>query len=142
MLFSAPTRHPIILYVEDDALSREIMEFYLENAMGFSREEQIHVFESSQDFLSRLSKLPAKPDIILLDIHMQPINGFEVLSQLRAQPDFASTPVVALTASVMNEEIVMLRDAGFNGCIAKPIHQATFAGNLVKLLEGETVWEI
>ncbi|MCA9903146.1 MAG: response regulator [Anaerolineae bacterium] len=142
MLSSDPTQYPVVLYVEDDALSREIMEFYLENAMGFSRNEQIHVFENSQDFVPRLNNLPAKPDIVLLDIHMQPINGFEVLSQLRSQPGFEHTPVVALTASVMNEEIAMLRNAGFNGCIAKPINQATFADNLQKVLEGETIWQI
>jgi two-component system cell cycle response regulator DivK len=64
------------------------------------------------------------------------------LQLIRHQADFNAVPVVALTASVMNEEIRHLRDAGFDGVIAKPINYDTFAGALQRLLSGQQVWNI
>ncbi len=46
-----------------------------------------------------------KPDVILLDIHVKPYSGFEMLEMLRKMNGFVDVPVVALTASVMNEEV-------------------------------------
>ncbi|MCC6615641.1 MAG: response regulator [Anaerolineae bacterium] len=136
-----PTRQPVVLYVEDDALSREVLSFYLMR-MGLSREEQIYLFDSSENFLEQLRALPVKPDVILLDIRMWPVDGFGVLAQLREQPDYTGIPVVALTASVMSEEISLMRDAGFSGCITKPIDQASFAHSLTQILDGEKIWKI
>jgi len=142
MAFDAHPRSPVILYVEDDALSREVMEFYLVNVMGLSGEEQVYIFDSGENFAVRLGALPVKPDVILLDIHMWPVDGFEVLAYLREQPDYMDIPVVAITASVMNEEISRMRRAGFSGCIAKPLDQTTFEHNLTLILDGEKIWQI
>jgi CheY-like chemotaxis protein len=132
----------VVLYVENVAMSREVMAFMLRNAVHMTKPEQIHIFESSDRFIERLHALPSKPDVVLLDIHMQPLDGFAVLDLLRAQPEFSTTPVVALTASVMNEEISQLRQAGFSACISKPIRMATLPGVLQRILNGECVWEI
>jgi CheY-like chemotaxis protein len=50
--------------------------------------------------------------------------------------------VVALTASVMNEEVEQLRAAGFHSCLAKPIDIDTFPDVLNRILDGESVWRI
>ena len=100
------------------------------------------MFESSTDFIDRLDGLACKPDIIFLDIHMEPIDGFAMLSVIRHHADFNAVPVVALTASVMNEEIRRLRDAGFDGVIAKPINYDTFPNALQRLLNGQQVWNV
>ncbi|MBE0703380.1 MAG: hypothetical protein IH582_09455, partial [Afipia sp.] len=68
MSFNGGTDLPVVLYVEDDDLCRELMGVFLVHFMGLSREEHIHLFDSSTDFLTRLQALPAKPDVILLDI--------------------------------------------------------------------------
>lgn len=130
---------PHYLYVEDDQKSREVMRLMMDRVV---KDCQLTVMEDGVDFIARLSQLKPPPTMILLDIHMQPCDGFTLLEQLRAAPQFAGIPVVALTASVMNEEVDRLRTSGFSGVIAKPISPRTFPGILKQLLEGESVWYI
>lgn len=128
-----------VLYVEDEPRSRLIMEVVLTDDMGLTN---VTTFSDSQDFLARALAIEPRPDIIFLDIHMKPHTGFEMLSMLRTTPHFAGVPVIAMTASVMNEEIDQLRTAGFTGCIAKPIDSDTFPQDFERLLRGERIWGI
>ena len=128
---------PIFLYIENDELSREVMKTLLTRGLGY---QDVTMFESSSDFEKRLNRLSHKPDVIFLDIHMEPIDGFDILNLIRHHAEFGAVPVVALTASVMNEEVRRLRDAGFDGVIAKPINYDTFPGALNRILSGEQVW--
>lgn len=127
------------LYVEDDSLSREIMQVAIEEVMGAPH---LTVFESSHNFTERLRGLNPTSDLILLDIRMEPINGFEMLRLLRAEPNFRDKTVIALTASVMNEEIQKLQEIGFDGAIGKPINVTEFPGLIARILRGESVWQI
>jgi CheY-like chemotaxis protein len=130
---------PVILYVEDDFLSREVMEALLTRGLGY---HNLTIFEDSTDFMTKLETLSSKPDVVFLDIHMEPLDGFTMLRQIRENEAFRSTKVVALTASVMNEEVKMLKDAGFNGVIAKPLDADTFPKTLQRILNGEHVWNV
>jgi CheY-like chemotaxis protein len=130
---------PVILYVEDDFLSREVMQALLIRGMGY---RNITIFDDSTDFMNKLDTLSSKPDVIFLDIHMEPVDGFTMLRQIRENEGLRSTKVVALTASVMNEEVKMLKDAGFNGVIAKPLDADTFPKTLQRILNGEHVWNV
>jgi CheY-like chemotaxis protein len=130
---------PAILYVEDDPRSRKIMRLLLAGEMEL---ENCTIFEDSSDFVRRLLALDPKPDVILLDIHVKPYTGFEMLNMVRQLPAFQETPVIALTASVMNEEIQHLRDSGFQGVIAKPVDIDTFPQLLNRVLSGEIIWRI
>jgi CheY-like chemotaxis protein len=114
---------PIFLYVENDELNREVMQALLIRDLGY---QDVTMFETSANFAAHLASLNPKLDVIFLDIHMEPIDGFEMLHLIHQNPDYASVPVVALTASVMNEEVRKLRDCGFDRVIAKPLNYATF----------------
>ena len=118
-----PVDYPTFLYVENDELSREVMHALLRRGLGY---QKISIFESSVDFENQLKNLAFKPDIIFLDIHMEPIDGFEMLSLIRQNSEYCATPVVAVTASVMNEEVKNLREAGFDGVMAKPLNYEAF----------------
>jgi len=131
--------YPAILYVEDDPQSRIIMQVLLVEALGL---ENVTIFEDSADFLSRAHALNPKPDLIFLDIHVRPHTGFEMLAMLRGDDVFQDTPVLALTASVMNEEVIKLRTSGFNGVIAKPIDQDLFPQMMQRVLNGEEIWRV
>lgn len=133
------SQQPAVLYVEDDAMSRTVMEIVLLHQMGLT---DVAIFENSANFAARVAALTFQPDIVFLDIHMEPINGFEMLRILRAMPQFATRPVVALTASVMNEEVVKLREAGFNGVIPKPIDIDTFPDLVPGLVAGQEIWRV
>ena len=131
--------NPFFLYVEDDALSRQVMDMIVTRIL---RSAALTTFEDSRDFMARLRGLPTRPDLIFLDIHMRPDDGFTLLKMLRRHPDYVGTTVVAVTASVMNEEMAMLQDAGFNGAIGKPIDQVFFPEFVERVLHGEEIWHI
>src|SRR5579859_5101982 len=94
------------LYVEDDELSRQIMQTLLQRVMGYTK---VYLFRDSDHFRERLHALPTKPTVMFLDIHMQPVNGFELLQTIRADDSYQDTIVIAVTASVMNEEMTRLQ---------------------------------
>jgi CheY-like chemotaxis protein len=127
------------LYVEDDPLSREIMQMIVQNAMGA---RCLTMFEDSTDLITRLKTVEPKPDVILLDIHVQPLNGFAMLRALRAEPAYSQSKVVALTASVMNEEVEQLRQAGFDGAIGKPLSVQSFPELIARIIKGDVIWHI
>jgi len=130
---------PVILYFEDDRLSREVMRACLTRGLGY---QDVWIFEDSTDFEQRLRSVGSQPDVIFLDIHIEPIDGFAMLKLIRRSETFRATKVVALTASVMNEEVKLLKEAGFDGVIAKPLDYDTFPTILHRILQGEQVWHI
>lgn len=130
---------PIIFYIEDDELSREVMHTLLTRGLGYT---SVTIFESSSEFELKLDTLTTIPDVIFLDIHMEPTDGFTILNLLRQRTKYDSTRVVALTASVMNEEVKKLKDAGFNGVIAKPLNYETFPNALRRILDKEDIWSV
>ena len=132
-------RKPYILYVEDDGTSREVMEIILQYNL---EHVDYAIFEDSTDFEARLKRLPRKPTLIFLDIHLQPYSGFELLQMIRSQPEYRNATIVALTASVMNEEIEELERAGFDCAIAKPIKHDVFPGIIQRIINGERIWYI
>lgn len=128
-----------VLYVEDDPMSRRVLEFLLKKDLGY---EHVTVFKDSHDFMDRVLEIVPTPTLIFLDIHVKPVDGFGMLKELRQHPQFSHATIIALTASVMNDEIVLLREAGFDGLISKPINQRLFANSLDKILRGEPEWRV
>jgi CheY-like chemotaxis protein len=127
------------LYVEDDPLSREIMQMILENVMDI---QNFTILSDSSSFMEQIGTLSRKPDVIMLDIHVKPYSGFEMLNMLRANPLYTNAKIIALTASVMSEEVEKLRLVGFDGAIAKPLSMQTFPDMMSRVLAGESVWHI
>lgn len=130
---------PIVLCVDDDPLSRKVMQLLLQGRMGLSG---VTLWADSAHFVTRLMALSPAPDLLILDIQVPPYDGYEMLAIARSLDAFRATPIIAVTASVMNEEVSRLRTAGFNGCIAKPIQPALFPDTIYRLLEGESIWQI
>ncbi|HKE42466.1 MAG TPA: response regulator [Casimicrobiaceae bacterium] len=67
-----------------------------------------------------------KPDLILMDIQLPGMNGIDALRALRSDPSTANIPVVAVTASVMQQDRKQITEAGFNGYVGKPINIKEF----------------
>jgi CheY-like chemotaxis protein len=129
----------LFLYVEDDALSRQVMQLMVDSALPGVK---LVMFDDSREFIPRLRALERHPDIILLDVHLKPIDGFALLAMLRGEAEYRDACVIALTASVMNEEIAQLRTSGFDGAIGKPISVTTFPALVGRILSGEKVWHV
>ncbi len=71
-----------------------------------------------------------KPDLILLDIHMPRMDGYQAVRLLREDPVCASTPVVAVTALAMVGDRERILASGFSGYIAKPLDPETFPSQI------------
>ena len=76
-----------------------------------------------------------KPDLILMDIQLPGMNGIEALKVLRANPNTAAIPVIAVTASVMQQDRNQITEAGFDGYIGKPINLKEFLDTVKRMLE-------
>jgi CheY-like chemotaxis protein len=94
---------------------------------------------SGHTFMKSLENVPI-PSIVFLDLEMPGFDGYEVLQQLQAMPDFAQVPVVACTAHA--SEMSAARRAGFHSFLGKPLESAEFADQLAAILKGEPVWEV
>ncbi|MFN8376047.1 MAG: response regulator [Anaerolineae bacterium] len=66
------------------------------------------------------------PTLILLDLSMPIMDGWEMLKQLKQIPKMVSVPVIALTAHAMPEDVERVKEAGFDAYIPKPLRLATF----------------
>lgn len=130
---------PAVVYVEDDPNSRIIIGIALKRIMGL---QDVWIFEDSANFMARIDALPKTPDLFLFDIHVAPLTGFEMLTEVRGNPKYAEAKVIALTASVMNEEVVLLQKSGFNGVIGKPVDPDKLPDLINRCLVGESIWTI
>jgi len=77
-----------------------------------------------------------KPALILMDIHLPGMSGIEALKALRAEAATEAIPVIAITASVMKENVREVMAAGFNAFIEKPINVRGFL-DTVRSIVGE-----
>ena len=67
-----------------------------------------------------------RPDLVLMDIQLPGMSGIDAIKVLRADPVTAGIPVVAITASVMQQDRQQIMAAGFDGFIEKPINLKSF----------------
>jgi two-component system, cell cycle response regulator len=77
-----------------------------------------------------------KPELVLLDIHMPQMDGYEVARRLRADPQRTRIPVVAVTALAMVGDRERILASGFDGYIAKPIEPELFLSQVNGFLSG------
>lgn len=131
------TDNPCFLYVEDDTFSRQVVNMLITRVLGYS---DITIFEDSQNFMTRMSQLTRKPDVIFVDIQMSPHDGYAVLKMLRDDERYATATIIAMTANVMATDIEKLKKTGFDGLIGKPIDRKLFPELVTKILSGESVW--
>ena len=105
----------LVLYIEDNASNVRLMR-HIAEALGSI---DLHVAEEPMEGLELAARL--RPDVILLDINLPGMDGFEVKARLEAHPATWDIPVVALSANVMSETVTRGRASGFRGYLTKPI---------------------
>ena len=76
-----------------------------------------------------------RPDLILMDIHLPGMSGLEALKLLRADAATAAMPVIAVTASVMQQDRKQITEAGFDAYVGKPINIKEFLDAVHRVLE-------
>ena len=117
-----------ILIADDKATSRELIRTVLE-PLGYEITEAADGLEAV-----RFAR-EVRPDLVVLDLHMPGLTGFEVLVELRGDKEFAKTPIMALTASAMQGDRERALRAGFSSYVSKPIPLAALRSEVQRLLE-------
>ena len=107
-----------VLLVEDNEDNRIVYSTILRH-FGYSVSEALNGEEGIAKAKSE------KPDLILMDMNMPEVDGWEATRQIKALPDIAAVPVIALTAHAMSGDREKYLAAGFNDYITKPIVDET-----------------
>ncbi len=102
-----------IVVLEDDTATRKLITALLKKA----GHEVTDVDNGAEGLLTVLAELP---DLVVSDVEMPKINGFEVLSDMRSTPETALTPVILLTASASPQDMQRALSQGANDYLTKP----------------------
>lgn len=122
------TRDRSALIVEDDPAISLLMKSYL-SKRGFS----VRVVADGQEALQVLDANPV-PSIALLDVNLPNINGFDILTYIRAQEKLKTLPAIMVTAQVSDADVLRGLKAGADGYIFKPFEWSAFYACVKKVL--------
>ncbi len=121
-----------VLLVDDNQFNRKVIQGFLEPALI-----QIDDVESGYEALEMIDI--KNYDLVLMDLRMPGMDGAETLMRIREEyPDF-QTPVVVLTADIMNGAEERLLDLGFSAFLSKPVNIATLFETIEKFIPDKVV---
>lgn len=127
----------VILLADDDEDDRELTQEALEQGRLLNELRAVADGQELMDYLRREGDYAAadapRPGIILLDLNMPRKDGREALAEIKADPRLRQIPVVVLTTSSAEEDVLRTYDLGVSGFVTKPV---TFDG-LVQVMR---VW--
>jgi len=103
-----------ILYIEDNADNRLLVRRIL-------MAEDYEILEAEDGFTGIALAEKEHPNLILMDMNLPEINGYDLTRQLRKIPGLQNIPIIAMTANVMHGDREKAMEAGCNGYIPKPI---------------------
>ncbi|MCF3629630.1 PAS domain S-box protein [Thalassospiraceae bacterium LMO-SO8] len=106
--------HMKVLYVEDNDINRALFENFMEML------DDVEYLEAEDGATGLAIARDVHPDVIFLDIDLPDMNGYDVLAEIRSDPELRYTPVIALTANAMSGDAERGLDAGFDRYLPKP----------------------
>lgn len=127
-----PAGHPVrgrVLYIEDNDVNALLVSEYLAMLPGVT-------LETALTGLSGVALAHQRPpDLILVDLNLPDITGYDVLSRLRESAALAQVPCVAVTAAALDEDRQAAIEAGFDACWTKPLSLRDFLSGVREYLE-------
>jgi hypothetical protein len=128
---ASPTAQPMrsVLVVDDNEVNLFVAVALLKKA-GYQT-------ATAKSGLEALAKVDAADfDVVLMDCQMPELDGYEATLRIRALPSARrETPIIALTASALREELDRCLEVGMNGCLSKPVTLGALTGALAKVFE-------
>jgi PAS domain S-box-containing protein len=118
-----------VLYIEDNPANMRLVKKIISGLGGV----RLLMAESAEEGLALLKT--GRPHLILMDINLPGMDGFEALGRLRGNPETREIPVVAVTASAMPDQVKRIQKAGFDDYLTKPINLQRFVAVVDALLE-------
>ena len=117
-----------ILVVDDYATMRRIVKNLLKQ-LGFEKVEE------ATDGGDALAKVKERPfQLVISDWNMEPMTGYELLKQMRADEKLKSMPFIMVTAESKTENIIAAKQAGVSNYIVKPFNAETLKSKLVAVI--------
>jgi two-component system cell cycle response regulator DivK len=116
-----------ILYIEDNIDNRTLVRRVLQI-------EGYRVMEAESGFKAFEILRSEIPDLVLMDINLPDMDGYEITTRLKQMPSLARVPVIAMTANVMKGDREKTLAAGCDGYISKPIDIDTLPGQIARFL--------
>lgn len=120
-----------ILFADDDAEIRIVMTLMLERVGG----HKALIARDGQEAIELATQW--RPDLILLDLNMPIIDGWTAAKHIKAQPELAMIPILAVTAHGEGAEGDRARKAGCSEVITKPVDMAAFLLQIASYLQAE-----
>lgn len=117
-----------VLIAEDEANIAESLRFIL-GREGF----QVTCVADGESALRRLRA--ERPQVLVLDVMLPGVNGFEVLKQVRADPDLQALPVLVLTAKTQAADRLVAEEVGANAYMTKPFSNRDVVEQLRRLVK-------
>lgn len=120
------TTKPVVLYVEDEESDRLLMQLAFAKAGLGSALWMVGDGKRAVEYLSGVGVFADRtgyplPALVLLDLNLPGMHGFEVLKWIRAQPGYATLPVVVFTSSAQEEDRQRAESLGASAFIQKPV---------------------
>ena len=120
-----------ILIVEDDPEAAHILELSLKR----ERFKTIVALNGTQGLVAALTQ---HPDLVLLDLMMPDIDGYEVCRRIRANPHTADLPIIVVSAKTQDADKQMAAQLGANGYLTKPYRRADLLNMIQTCLPNAT----
>ena len=130
LMAATPARQHTVLYIEDNEVNQLLMEGMLAQRPG------IRLLMADLPLPGLALATQERPDLVLLDIQLPGMDGFEVLKRLRANAATRDIPVVAVSANAMPADREKATSAGFVDYITKPIELSVLLATVDRLLTG------
>ena len=115
-----------ILYVEDNELNRKMLRHLLRNT-------SYRLIEAPDGETGVTMARSEHPDLILMDVQLPKISGIEATRALRADPETAATPIIAITSFALSGDEQRAKEAGASAYLAKPYSPFQLLGMIKEL---------
>jgi len=116
-----------ILIVEDNSLHTKLIEMTL-------RTKNYTLLKATDGEKALDIARKERPDLIIMDLNLPGMTGFEVTKKLRENPAFSHTPIIAITAYAMKRDREMVIESGCDAYLSKPIDTRELPGVIAELL--------
>ena len=124
---------PKVLVVDDEVSIREVLAEHLT-----TRSTPYEASTASDGFEAGRLMATFRPDVVLLDLRMPGLDGFQVCRTIKADPETSSTIVVAMTGYFSPETESRILECGAVRCFAKPVEPSTLSAFIDSVLEQQT----
>ena len=121
---------PLVLVVEDDDHIAQVLRFMLER-----QGNRVTHLADGRVASAHIASAAEAPALILLDVMLPYLDGFELVALVRARPDWNAVPILMLTAKNTERDTVRALDAGANDFVSKPFEPNALLARVRRLIQ-------